>query len=342
MMVKITVLGAGTWGTALAILLNNNGHDVTLWTAVEEEHIELITGRIVKNLNNIKLPENIEVTNNLDYAIKGKDVIVMAVASPYVRSVSKDLAPLLDRKIPVVSVAKGIEEETLMTMTEVIEDEFYKDNADKGLVTVLYGPSHAEEVSVGMATTAVVGAKSKNLACYIQDIFMSENFRVYTSPDIIGIELGGSLKNVIALAAGIIDGLGLGDNAKAALITRGISEIARLGIKLGGKIETFAGLSGIGDLIVTCCSNHSRNHNAGFLIGQGKTMNEAMKEVGQVVEGVFSAKAAMLFAKHYNVDMPIVEQMNEVLFDNKDPRDALNELLLRDKKDEHVGLKWES
>lgn len=341
-MVKITVLGAGTWGTALAILLHNNGHAVTLWTALEEEHRELLATRIVKNLNSVKLPENIEVTTDLSHAIKDKDLAVMAVASPYVREVSRKLAGLLDRKIPVVDVAKGIEEETLMTMTEVIEDEFYKNNKNRGSVAVLYGPSHAEEVSIGMATTAVVGAKTKELACYIQDIFMSENFRVYTSPDIIGIELGGSLKNVIALAAGIIDGLGLGDNAKAALITRGISEIARLGIKLGGKIETFAGLSGIGDLIVTCCSNHSRNHNAGVLIGQGKTMNEAMKEVGQVVEGVFSAKAAIEFAKRYKVDMPIVEKMNEVLFENKSPEDALTELLLRDKKDEHAGLKWEN
>lgn len=238
-------------------------------------------------------------------------------------------------------MAKGIEEDTLMTLTEIIESEFEADNGDKGIVTVLSGPSHAEEVSIGMPTTAVVGAKSRDIACMIQDAFMSERFRVYTSPDIIGIELGGSLKNVIALAAGVIDGLGLGDNAKAALITRGISEIGRLGMKLGGKLETFAGLSGIGDLIVTCCSTHSRNHNAGFLMGQGKTMEEAMAEVGQVVEGVYSAKAASKLAHVNNIDMPIVEQMNKVLFENKKAEDALSELLLRDKKDEHSGFDWD-
>ena len=338
---KIAVLGAGTWGSALTILLNNNGHELTLWTAVEKEYEELSATRKVKNLKGIKLADNIKITNDIKEACKDKDLIVFAVASPYVRMTARKAAPYIDRKIPVVNVAKGIEEDTLMTLTEIIESEFEAENGDKGIVTVLSGPSHAEEVSVGMPTTAVVGAKSREIACMIQDAFMSDRFRVYTSPDIIGIEFGGSLKNVIALAAGVIDGLGLGDNAKAALITRGISEIGRLGMKLGGRLETFAGLSGIGDLIVTCCSSHSRNHNAGYLMGQGKTMDEAMAEVGQVVEGVYSAKAASKLAKANNIDMPIVEQMNKVLFENKKAEDALNELLLRDKKDEHSGFDWD-
>ncbi len=339
---NIAVLGAGTWGSALTILLKNNGHKLTLWTALQKEFEELKSSRTVKNLKGAVLSEDIEISDNMEEALKDKDLIVFAVASPFVRRTAALAAPFADRKVPVVNVAKGIEEDTLKTLTEIIEDEFAAFNGDKGIVAVLSGPSHAEEVSVGMPTTAVVGAKSREVACFIQDIFMSERFRVYTSPDIIGIELGGALKNVIALAAGVIDGIGLGDNAKAALITRGIAEIGSLGMKLGGKLETFAGLSGIGDLIVTCCSVHSRNHNAGVLIGQGKSMKEAMEEVGQVVEGVHSARAAYKLAELNGVDMPIVEKMNEVLFEGKSPTEALSELLLRDKKDEHTGFEWNS
>ena len=342
MNLNIGVLGAGSWGTALAILLNKNGHKVTLWSAVEAEREEILKFRTLsKRLPGIKIPEEISITDDLKEACENKDLIVFAVASPFVRATAAKAAPFIDRKIPVVNVAKGIEEESLNTLVEVIESEFIKDNEDKGDIAVLSGPSHAEEVSTGMPTTAVVGAFTEKTACFIQDAFMTERFRVYTSPDVTGIELGGSLKNVIALAAGVIDGLGYGDNSKAALITRGISEIGRLGIKLGGKLETFAGLSGIGDLIVTCCSTHSRNHNAGFLIGKGKTADEAMKEVGQVVEGVYSAKAALKLSKKYDVDMPIVEKMNEVLFEGKNPKEAVTELLLRDKKTEHTTLSWD-
>lgn len=232
----------------------------------------------------------------------------------------------------IVNVAKGIEETTLMTLSQVIEDEIPQ--AD---VAVLSGPSHAEEVGRGIPTTIVVGAGTKKTAEYIQNVFMSDVFRVYTSPDVLGIELGAALKNVVALAAGIADGLGYGDNTKAALITRGIAEIARLGIAMGGKFETFCGLSGIGDLIVTCASMHSRNRRAGILIGKGKTMEEAMDEVNMVVEGVFSAKAAMGLAKKYDVELPIIEQVNEVLFHKKNAAEAVKDLMLRDKKIELIG-----
>jgi len=235
----------------------------------------------------------------------------------------------------IVNVGKGIEENTLETLTDIIKEEIPQ--AD---VAVLSGPSHAEEVSRTIPTTCVVGADSKDTAHFIQDVFMSERFRVYTSPDVIGIELGGSIKNVIALAAGIADGLGFGDNTKAALMTRGIAEISRLGIAMGGKMETFAGLSGVGDLIVTCTSKHSRNRNAGYLIGQGYTMEEAMKEVKQIVEGVYSAKAALALAKKYNVEMPIVEQVNLVLFEDKPAIEAVSDLLLRDKRREYSELEW--
>ena len=233
-------------------------------------------------------------------------------------------------------MAKGIEESTLMTLSEQIEQEIPQ--AD---VAVLSGPSHAEEVGRCLPTTCVVGARTKETAEYLQKMFMNEVFRVYTSPDILGIELGGSLKNVIALAAGIADGLGYGDNTKAALITRGIAEIARLGVKMGGKIESFTGLTGIGDLIVTCASVHSRNRKAGYLIGQGRTMQQAMDEVQMVVEGVYSTKAAVKLAQKYEVQMPIIEQVNAVLFEGKSAAEAVKELMLRDGKTEHSDLPWE-
>lgn len=342
MKVRVGVLGAGTWGTALAIILAEKGHEVTLWSALEKEIQEINETRSLKDkLPRAVIPETVRATTDVEQAVKEKELIVFAVASPFVRGTAKLVAPLVDRSIPVVNVAKGIEEETLFTLTDIIEDEFKKQNGEPGNVVVLSGPSHAEEVSIHIPTTVVVGAKTKETACFVQDVFMTERFRVYTSPDIVGIELGGAIKNVIALAAGILDGLGFGDNSKAALITRGMSEIGRLGIKMGGKLETFAGLSGIGDLIVTCTSKHSRNHNAGYLIGTGLKADEAMKEVGQVVEGVYAAKAALKLARLHELDMPIVEKVNEVLFEGKDPREAVNELLLRDKKKEHSTLTWE-
>lgn len=333
---KITFLGGGSWGTALAVLLNNNGHDVTIWSKVKSEIDMLRTYHEHKDrLPGVILDEKICIEDDLEKACKDKDLLVMAVASPFVRSVSKEIKPFIPNGQKIVIVSKGIEESTLMILSEVVEDEL--SDVD---VAVLSGPSHAEEVSKGIPTTVVVGAKTKETAEWIQDVFMSERFRVYTSPDIIGIELGASLKNVIALAAGIIDGIGFGDNTKAALMTRGIAEISRLGVAIGGKIETFCGLSGIGDLIVTCTSTHSRNHNAGYWLGKGMKLDEVRTKVNQVIEGVNSARAALLLAEKYNVSMPIVEQINLMLFEEKDAREAVNDLLVRDKTSEYTDLIW--
>ncbi len=334
---QIGIIGAGSWGTALAILLGNKGYHVVLWSKVEAEIELLKTHREhVDRLPGVKLPDTIELTTDLKYACEGRELLVMAVASPYVRATAHDMKSFIKDGQIIVDVAKGIEESTLMTLSHVIADELPM--AD---VAVLSGPSHAEEVCKGIPSTVVVGAKTKDTALIIQDTFMTDTFRVYTSPDVISIELGGSLKNVIALAAGITDGLGFGDNTKAALMTRGIAEISRLGIKMGGSLETFAGLSGVGDLIVTCTSLHSRNRNAGYLIGKGHTMEEAMAEVKQVVEGVYSAKAALALSKKYGVSMPIVEQINLILFEGKSPMEAVSNLLLRDKVSEYQTLSWD-
>ena len=337
-MKNISLLGAGSWGTALAITLAKNGHKVTLWSALSSEITLLQTHREhVERLPGVKLPDNIEITDNLQTACTEKDLIVFSVASPYVRSTAKQCASFIKDGQIIVNVSKGIEEDTLMTLTDIISQEIPQSE-----VTVLSGPSHAEEVSKGIPTTVVVGAEKKATAEYIQDVFMNEVFRVYVSPDIISIELGGALKNVIALAAGMSDGLEYGDNTKAALITRGIAEMTRLGVAMGGCKETLGGLSGIGDLIVTCTSEHSRNHNAGYLMGKGYSMEDAMKEVKQVVEGVYSAKAALKLAKKYQVTMPIVEKVNEVLFEGKSAKDATYELLTRVRSAEYTDLQWKS
>lgn len=336
-MSKISLLGAGTWGSALAILLSGNGHDVTIWTKIEKEAKGLAENRNnLRNLPGAVLPETVKITLDMEEACKDRDLIVMAVASPYIRQTAKEAAPFIRKGQILVNVSKGIEDRTLYTLSQVIKEEIPQ--AD---VAVLSGPSHAEEVSRGVPTTVVVGAETKVTARFVQDIFMNDIFRVYTSPDITGIELGGSLKNVIALAAGIVDGLGFGDNTKAALMTRGMAEISRLGIQMGGKMETFAGLSGFGDLFVTCTSKHSRNWNAGYLMGQGKTMEEAMKQVNQVVEGVNSARAALELANRHGVEMPIVEQINLLLFEKKSAKDALSDLLMRDRRKEYSTLEWD-
>lgn len=334
-MAAIGVIGSGTWGTALGILLQAKGHEVTLWSAVEKEVEALSHSRIHPNLPEVKISEEIHITGNLEEAMAEKELLVLSVPSVYVRATAAKMRPWCREGQIIVNVAKGIEEATLKTLSQIIEEELPM--AD---VAVLSGPSHAEEVSRGLPTTCVAGAKSKETAEFIQDTFMSEVFRVYTSPDVLGIELGSSLKNVIALAAGIADGLGYGDNAKAALITRGIAEIARLGMAMGGNIQTFSGLTGIGDLIVTCASMHSRNRRAGILMGQGKSMQEAMDEVHMVVEGVYSAKAALALAEKYRQSMPIIQQVNAVLFDGKNPREAVNDLMLRDKRREASDLLW--
>lgn len=335
-MAKIGIIGSGSWGIALASLLYNNGHEVIVWSALPEEISEMRTTHRHQTLPDLVLPEEMVFTEDLEEAMTGRDLLVTAVPSVYVRSTAKKMSPFCRYGQVVVNVAKGIEESTLMTLSEILEEELPM--AD---VAVLSGPSHAEEVSKGLPTTCVAGARTRKTAEYIQGIFMHEIFRVYTSPDIQGIELGGSLKNVIALAAGIADGLGYGDNTKAALITRGIAEISRLGTAMGGKFQTFCGLSGIGDLIVTCASMHSRNRRAGILIGQGKTMEEATKEVRMVVEGVHSAKAALALAEKYGVSMPIVEQVNAVLFKSKPASEAVKDLMLRDKTIESSDLPWD-
>ena len=335
-MAKVSVIGAGSWGTALAMLLVGNGHDTILWSHREEQAAELSKTREHKDkLPGVMLPQELEITSSLERAAKNRDVLVLAVPSVAVRETSKKLKPYVVQRQLIVNVAKGIEAHTLTTLTDMIEEELPGVRA-----CVLSGPSHAEEVSRGLPTTCVVGARDKKTAEYLQNIFMSPVFRVYISPDILGIELGGALKNVIALAAGTADGLGYGDNTKAALITRGITEIVRLGVAMGAKAETFYGLSGIGDLIVTCASKHSRNRKAGYLMGHGRTMEQAMAEVKMVVEGVYSAKAGLELSRKYQVEMPIIEQVNRVLFEEKEPGEAVRELMVRDKKIESWDSSW--
>lgn len=336
-MAKIGMIGAGSWGIALTWLLTNNGHQVTVWSALEDEIKMLCEKREhTSKLPGVLLPESVSFTTELEKAVVGMELLVLAVPSPFVRSTAHQLKDIAEEGQIIVNVAKGIEEKTLMTLSEVIEEEI-----PQAQVAVLSGPSHAEEVGKGVPTTIVAGAKTKKAAEKIQNIFMSPVFRVYTSPDVLGIELGAALKNVVALAAGIADGLGYGDNTKAALITRGITEISRLGMAMGGRRETFFGLSGIGDLIVTCASMHSRNRRAGILIGQGHTMEEAMEEVKMVVEGVYSARAAVGLAEKYHVSLPIIEPVNQVLFYGKPAADAVGELMLRDKKIEITDTEWE-
>ncbi|CDD06505.1 glycerol-3-phosphate dehydrogenase [NAD(P)+] [Dorea sp. CAG:317] len=335
-MANVGVMGAGSWGTALALLLHSNGHQVTVWSINEEEVEMLSKEREHKSkLPGVKIPEDMVFTSDMETAIKEKDFLVLAVPSAFTRGTARNMKPFVKEGQIIVDVAKGIEEDTLMTLSQQIEEEIPQAN-----VAVLSGPSHAEEVGRGLPTAVVIGAKTEETARYLQEMFMNHVFRVYISSDMLGMELGGALKNVIALAAGIADGMGYGDNTKAALITRGIAEIARLGVKMGGAIESFTGLTGIGDLIVTCASVHSRNRKAGYLMGQGKTMEEAMAEVKMVVEGVYSAKAAAKLGKKYGVALPIVDKVNEVLFEEKDPKEAVDELMLRDSKAEHSALPW--
>ena len=339
-MAKAALIGAGSWGTALSRLLADNGHEVTVWSVDENEIRMLSTEHEQKDkLPGVKLPESVKYTSSIEEAVKDKDIIVVVVPSAHMRETIRLMKPFINeseehRQI-IVNCSKGIEEDSLMVMSDVILDEIPGCN-----VCVLSGPSHAEEVGKGMPTTLVVGAFEKEIAKYIQNIFMNSFLRVYISPDMLGIEIGAALKNVVALAAGIADGYGCGDNAKAALITRGIAEISRLGMAMGGKFETFAGLSGIGDLIVTCASMHSRNRRAGILIGQGKSYKEAMDEVNMVVEGVYSARAALKLAEKYEVEMPIITAVNEILFDGKSLEEAVKDLMMRDKKTENNMLEW--
>ena len=336
-MANISVIGAGSWGIALAVALQKNGHQVSVWSIIEDE-IKMLNEKRehVDKLPGVKLADEMTFTTDLENSIQGKDLLVLAVPSPFVRKTAASMKPFVGEGQLIVNVAKGVEEHTCLTLSEIIEEEI-----PQATVAVLSGPSHAEEVGRGLPTTLVVGAKKKVTAEYIQNVFMGDVLRVYTSPDVKGIELGGALKNVVALAAGIAAGLGYGDNTMAALITRGIAEITQIGLALGCQYETFAGLTGIGDLIVTCASKHSRNRRAGMLIGQGYTMDEAMAEVKMIVEGVYSAKAGMELANKYNLEVPIIQQVNEILFENKSASEAVDDLMFRDKKVENSKLKWE-
>ena len=335
-MSKVAIIGAGSWGIALATVLDTNGHDVTVWSIVEEE-IAMLKEKHehVDKLPGVMLSENIRFTSDLKEAVDDKEVLVLAVPSVYTRSTARMMEEFVTEGQIIVCVAKGIEEDTLMILSDIVEQEIPQ--AD---VAVMCGPSHAEEVGRCLPTTVVAGAKSQKTAEQIQHLFMNDVFRVYTSPDMLGMELGGSLKNVIALAAGMADGLGYGDNTKAALITRGIAEITRLAVAMGAKIETLCGLTGIGDLIVTCESRHSRNRKAGMLIGQGYTMEQATREVKMVVEGIYSAKAALALARKYDVELPIIEEVNKVLFEDKPAKEAVTELMVREKCVEHLNLEW--
>ncbi|MDR2045035.1 MAG: NAD(P)-dependent glycerol-3-phosphate dehydrogenase [Clostridium sp.] len=336
-MAKIGILGAGSWGIALAALLYRNGHEVCIWSPFQEEILLLEKDREYQaKLPGVKIPREMGLTWELKAAAAGKDLLILAVPSQTIRSTARLLRGTMPEGQILLIVSKGIEEQTLLTLSEVVKEELPGAEA-----AVMSGPSHAEEVGKGIPTSIVVGAERRKTAEYIQDLFMNETFRVYISPDVLGMELGGALKNVVALAAGIADGLGYGDNAKAALITRGIMEISRLGTAMGGKYETFCGLTGIGDLIVTCASVHSRNRRAGMLIGQGYHAQEAMKEVNMVVEGVFSAKAAIRLAERYQVQLPIIEQVNLVLFEGKAAEQAVRDLMVRDRKTEISHLAWE-
>lgn len=337
---KVSFIGAGSWGTALAIVVADNGHDVKIWD-INKEHIQAMqmTRRNDKYLDGVEIPDNIEATNDVEYCLSDADVLVIAVASQAYRSVMENLGKYISKKTIVVNVAKGIENGSLLRISEVIAE--FIDNK----FVALSGPSHAEEVSRKMPTTLVSASSDKATAEIIQDIFSNEYIRVYTNPDVVGVELGGALKNIIALAAGITDGMGFGDNAKAALMTRGIREITRLGTALGAKVETFTGLTGVGDLIVTCTSMHSRNRRCGIMIGEGLTREEAEKKVGMVVEGIYATKAAYDLSKKLEIEMPIIDQLYGVLYNNQDAKAAVKNLMLRARKHEMEevtkGSAWE-
>ena len=332
-MTKIAVFGAGTWGIALARLLAVHGKDVTVWSAIPAELKALSTTHRHPNLPGMELPATMHYTADIAEACAGRDVLLFAVPSPFVRATAKKAAPHIPDDQLIVDVAKGVEDKTLMTMSEIIEDELAKAGR-KARVVALSGPTHAEEVARDMPTAIVAACAEEEAAKTVQKIFNTPTFRVYTNDDRRGTELGGAIKNVIALAVGIALGLGYGDNAKAALITRGNAELARLGAAMGCKPETFAGLSGMGDLIVTCTSMHSRNLHAGMLIGRGKSVEDAKTEVGQVVEGINALPAACRLSKKYKVEMPIVQAVEAILDGKLEARNALMALMGRNLKKE--------
>ncbi|RQD66922.1 MAG: NAD(P)H-dependent glycerol-3-phosphate dehydrogenase [Tindallia sp. MSAO_Bac2] len=341
---QITILGAGSWGTALATVLDHNGHKVTLWMRSEQQKEAILKNQINSMyLPDILLSNSIFPETNARLALNNADVVILAIPTQQVRSVLKKYKEYIPASAFVVNVAKGIEKTTRLTISKIVEEELGERE-----FAVLSGPSHAEEVAMRLPTTLVAASSRRRMAEKAQNLFMNKYLRVYTNPDVIGVELAGALKNVIAFGAGIADGIGYGDNAKAALMTRGITEMARLGNVMGASLNTFAGLSGIGDLIVTCTSMHSRNRRAGILVGQGKSMEMALKEVGMVVEGVSTAQAVYELAQQHHVDLPITSAIYKVLYEKQDVKDAVYNLMTRSKKNEmeeiveNKPIEWDS
>jgi len=328
-MSKITFLGGGSFGSALAVLLAEKNNIVNIYNRDENVVNEINIKRTnEKYMKDLIIPSNVTAFNNIEEAIEGTDYVVLSVPSHVIRSMCKMLKGKISKDIPIISIAKGIEEDSDKRLSTVIEEEL--DNP----VVILSGPSHAEEISMKLPTTIVSTSKNMKYATDIQDLFMNSYFRIYTNDDVIGVEIGGAVKNIIALAAGAIDGLGYGDNTKAALLTRGMKEITRVGIALGGRAETFYGLTGMGDLIVTCTSMHSRNRRAGFLIGKGMSLEEALKEIGMVVEGVKACRAFYKLKEKMGISMPITDGLYKGLFEGKNPKSIVDELMNRDKKSE--------
>lgn len=329
-MSKVAFLGGGSFGIALAILLANKGNVISIYdrnsNVVEDINVNRRNDKFIKGLN---VPKNVTAYNRLEEAIPNSDYVVLAVPSHVIRSAARSIKGLVKESVPVICIAKGIEEGTNKTLVEVIEEEI------NNPVVILSGPSHAEEVVFDIPTTVLTSSNNMKIAEEVQDLFMTKTFRVYTNDDLIGVEVGGAVKNIIALAAGVCDGLGYGDNTKAALMTRGMAEIVRIGTKLGGRVETFLGLTGMGDLIVTCTSMHSRNRKAGYLIGKGKSREEAVEEVGMIVEGIKACNAFYNLKEKLNVEMPITDALYKVLFEGSDPREMVSKLLQRDKKSEN-------
>ena len=327
-MKNVAIIGSGSWGTALAVCLANNGNNVKIWSFCEEEKDLINNKKQCKFLPGVVIPNNVECMTDFEKVIDGADFILHVTPSKFTRSTFKQYKQYVGDK-PVIICSKGFEKETLQTLDNVIKDEL-----PSAKIGVLTGPSHAEEVAISIPTVLVIASEHEEILPLIQDTFMSKNMRIYTSTDVKGLELGGALKNIIAFCTGVAAGIGLGDNSFAALITRGLGEISRLGVKLGGKQETFYGLSGLGDLIVTCLSEHSRNRRAGKLIGQGKTLEETRKEVGMVIESIDNIDVAYELGKRNNIYMPIIETVYDVIYNGLDPKKAVEDLMTREKKSE--------
>ena len=334
-MTSIGILGAGTWGTALAKMLAKGGNDVTVWSALEQEIDELSSTHVHPKLPGVELPETIRFTKDIMQACREQQMVIFAVPSVFIRQTAKQAAAYLNEQQVIINVSKGMERDTLFTMTQVIQDQLKKET-DKTFskIVALTGPTHAEEVAVDMPTAIVSACEDIATAEYVQDVFMNTCLRVYTNEDVTGVEICGAMKNIIALAAGILTGLGYGDNTRAALITRGLAEITRLGMAMGCMEQTFYGLAGIGDLIVTATSRHSRNYQCGKLIGQGVPAADAVQQIGMVVEGINAIPAALVLKNRYHVELPIIEAADAVINQGIDPKQAVYDLMVRDKRSE--------